>query len=130
MSEQENAQKRSVKVAKVVDSSTVILNAGTNDGIRMGQRFLIYNIGEDIVDPDTKQNLGKLETVRGTGTVTHLQPTLATVKSDMKESIPRRIVRRPSSIFYNIYGTEEEIEAQASPIAFDSPKVGDIAKPI
>jgi len=133
MPEDKKTQMKIVKVAKVVDESTVVLNAGANDGVRMGQRFLIYEIGAEIIDPDTKVGLGKLETVRGTGTVAYLQPMIATVKSDMKEANPSRIVRRSSpSMVLRLYGQEEEVvETQsAHSVPFASPKVGDIAKPV
>ncbi len=77
---------RKTTVAKVVDRYTVILNKGARDGIRTGQRFLIYAFGdEDIIDPETKENLGRVEIVKGTGKVTHVQDKLATVASDMEE---------------------------------------------
>jgi hypothetical protein len=122
-----------IKVAKVLDSFTLVINKGQTDGVKEGQRFLVYAYGEEIVDPDTKTSLGRLEIVRGTGRVTHLQPTMATIKSDMNTP-PSRSIRkiRHGSVYAIILDKAEEVEeivpGDAAP--FERPGVGDVAKPI
>lgn len=131
-----------IKIAKVIDGYTLVLNKGEKDGIKVGQRFLIYSIGDEIIDPDTKESLGNLEIVKGTGRVTHLQEKVATIASDMKSS-PSRTVRRfkdndPLGIrsIQRVLGSfstaTEEIEEHlpAAKIPFEDPSVGDIAKVI
>jgi hypothetical protein len=129
-----------IKIAHVKDSYTLALNKGSLDGIKIGQRFLVYSIGEEIYDPDTKISLGKLEIVKGTGKVTHLQDHIATISSDMKES-PTRVIRKPkigsyyqSALAYALanYGTTTEVEEilPADRVPFVDPTIGDISKPI
>lgn len=131
-----------IKVAKVIDRYTVVINRGEKHGIKVGQRFLIYSIGDEILDPDTNESLGNLEIVKGTGRVIHSQEKIATIASDMKSS-PSRTVRRvkesdplgirgASRAFRAISGATQEIEEQLPPekIPFEDPTVGDIAKPI
>ena len=46
---------------------------------------LVYGEGGEIFDPDTKKPLGKLEIVKGTGRVVHVQPKMCTIRTDMEE---------------------------------------------
>lgn len=48
-----------IKVAKVNDKYTLVLNKGEKDGVEVGQRVLIYSVGDEIADPDTTESLGR-----------------------------------------------------------------------
>ena len=111
---------RLAKIATVVDEYRVVINAGRADGVRMGQRFLIYKIGGEILDPDTKESLGKLEIIIGTGEVIHVQDKMATLQTTEKYEIQRR----PSSLLY----LTQALEVTKEPKAFINPEVGDIAR--
>jgi hypothetical protein len=76
------------RVAHVLSDTRVVLNKGEKDGLKINQRFLIFGLRAEVLDPDTNQSLGILEEVRGTGRVIHLQERMATVESDMKEPGP------------------------------------------
>jgi curli biogenesis system outer membrane secretion channel CsgG len=52
------------KIAKV-DGGNVYLNIGSNMGVKVGDRFEIRSMGEQIKDPDTGEVLGGEETVVG-----------------------------------------------------------------
>ena len=86
--------KDNLKVAKTIDDYTVVINAGSEDGIKNGCVVMLYEMGGMIKDPDTGEELDELEIVKGTGVVTHVQPRIATVESNMTENEPRRIVKR------------------------------------
>lgn len=121
-------------VAKVVDEWTLVINKGSNEGIEVGQRFLVYAIGDVIKDPETNTELEALEIVKGTGKVIHLQQSIATISSDMKTA-PSRTIRRKKNRALNALAMltgPEEIEETLPPesIPFESPEVGDIAKPV
>ena len=115
-------------VVRLVNRYTLVINRGHLDGIKNGQRFLIYRLSEDeIVDPETGENLGRLETVKGTGKVIHVQERISTIESDKRGSPTRSIIRR-NPIF--AYGVEEMITPSDEIISFDDPQIGDRAKPI
>jgi hypothetical protein len=127
-----------IKVAKVRDEYCLVLNKGSNDNLKVGQRFLIYSIGEEIIDPDTQKSLGQLEIVKGTGKITHLQPTMSTIQSDMKTS-PSKTIRRikkqdPFGLgrLSSVLGTNEVVEETlpTEAVPFENPVVNDLAKPI
>jgi hypothetical protein len=119
------------KVAKVVDDYTLVLNAGSEHGVSIGQRFLIYAIGEEILDPDTEESLGQLEIVKGTGKVTHVQERICTISSDMKASAGRTVRRTGSSPLaaIQLFGKQEIEEIlPAEKVSFEDPEKGDLAK--
>lgn len=129
------------QVAKVQDEYTVVINRGREHGIKEGARFLLYGLGEEIIDPVTKESLGQLEIVRGIGIATHVQDKLATVESSKtRRPTPtiRTTKRSPkggaAGILASLYGGEETTveERQGEPtlVPFDGVKDGDYARPL
>ena len=66
------------RIAKV-DGTTAYLNIGSAAGVKVGDKFVIFNAGEAIVDPDTGQALGSSEKQTGTGQVTEVQERFAII---------------------------------------------------
>ena len=48
------------KVAKILNSREVVINKGASDGVRIGMKFNIQEHGINIIDPDSKEQLGCL----------------------------------------------------------------------
>ncbi|HCW08231.1 MAG TPA: hypothetical protein DGG95_12795 [Cytophagales bacterium] len=117
-----------IRIAKVIDDYKIVINKGSNNGIQVGQRLLVYAIGEEINDPESGESLGQLEIVKGTGVVTHVQEYISTVESDRKSKSFRKIIRKPLLAFQ--LAGEEEIINPSETIPFDEPKVGDLVKGI
>lgn len=70
------------KVARVnVDSGEIIINRGSNNGIKLGERFHVVRLGDEIIDPDNNQSLGQMETLVGRVQVVHVQESMATAVS-------------------------------------------------
>jgi hypothetical protein len=69
------------KVVKVVDSYTIVINAGADKGIKQGKIFIVVGLGEEIFDPETNVSLGVLEVYRGHARVSHVQEKIATLVS-------------------------------------------------
>ena len=70
-------------VAKVLDNYKLVINKGSEDGIRQGQRMLVYGISdEEIKDPRTGKSLGYLELVRGTGKIAYIEEKMSILESD------------------------------------------------
>lgn len=126
-------------VVRVLDDSTIVINRGKDHGVEKGSDFLLYFVDEEeIFDPESGESLGRLEVVRGTGTVIHVQPKMATIKSNRTVS-KGRVIRRISNpgtlralgLMGVLGGESETIEQpEREPIPFESPAVGDKAKPI
>lgn len=119
-------------VAKVIDDFKVVVNRGVEHGVKMGTRYLIYGIGDDIKDPETGESLGAIELVRGTGKVVHVQDKICTVETDMSRTSTRKTRYRDQGYgLAMLYGKEKiEEEGESITIPFEDPQVGDKAKPI
>lgn len=107
------------KVVKVIDAFRVVINRGRADGVSSGDRYLVYQIGEELTDPDTEESLGRVEIVKGGGEVTHVQERMATVESYRTERVA---VRAPFA------GVLAPTEYEQRKIPYDDPKVGDVAR--
>ena len=57
------------KVAKVSEGK-IYVSVGSTDGVREGDTYNLYRLGEEITDPDTGKKLGQEKTRMGTFTVT------------------------------------------------------------
>lgn len=125
---------KDIRVATILDECRIVINAGIVDGIENGTRIVLYEIGKDITDPITKENLGKLEIVKGSGIVTHVQERIATVESNMKKDGTRTIRRKdPYSAaltsFLSVmqpYEVIEELSKETMP--FENPMPGDYVR--
>lgn len=112
------------KIAKVLNEFTIVLNAGSNQGIKENQRFLVYTTdGDEVFDPDTKELLGKLEVVKGTGTVTFLQLKMCTIKSDRSSKYTI------NDAILSITSDKPNI-GDKKDIPFNNPCIGDLVKSV
>ena len=66
------------KIAKV-DGKSAYLNIGSSSGVKVGDKFVVFNVGDAIVDPDTGQALGASEKQTGTGEVTEVAERFAVI---------------------------------------------------
>lgn len=120
-----------IVVSVLEHGQKLVINRGERDGVKKGQRFLVYSLGEEIIDPITEESLGVLEIVRGTGKVVHLQERIATIQSDMNEPSERVIRKKGSSAFPTFgFGEEEIITPSSEKIPFNNPQVKDKVKPL
>ena len=62
-----------------VDGARAYINLGSSSGVKVGDKFTIFNIGEELVDPVTGAKLGAEEKQTGTGTVTAVQEKFAII---------------------------------------------------
>ncbi|MFU2209827.1 hypothetical protein [Solidesulfovibrio sp. C21] len=117
------ADKKLGRVVRIINNKKLAINKGYRDGVQLGHRFLIYELTEDIQDFDSKESLGSLEIAKGTGTVINVQEKLSLIQSDTRG--------RTSKFIRNALGyssMQEEIFDTTEP--FDSPELGDFAKPV
>lgn len=115
-----------IRIVEVIDAYRCAINKGLDDGIKVGQRLLVFGVGKPITDPDTGENLGSLEIVRGRGKVTHVQARLATIETYEKEERKRRITK--GTPYRSIFGESIEEFNSSEDIPFNDVAVGDYAK--
>lgn len=119
-------------VLKIIDDYTVVINVGSDHGIKKNQQFLVYSIDPDpITDPRTNEVLGDLEIVKGRGRAKHVQPRFTTIESNEFEINRKKIAKKPKRNLYgldfNFYDTEETYEDKDC-LPFVNVEVGDFVK--
>jgi curli biogenesis system outer membrane secretion channel CsgG len=67
------------KVIKV-EGDRAWINLGTSAGLKVGDRFTVFSVGEALIDPDTGANLGSPTEQTGTAEVVEAQEKFAIVK--------------------------------------------------
>ena len=76
------------KVARIIDESTVIITVGQQHGVTSGMRFVIYEEGEEVLDPDTDQPLGAWEVVKGEVAAKHVQERITIAQVPPRQTKP------------------------------------------
>lgn len=119
-------EKKKIYVVSVINESKVGINCGSQDGISNGDTILFYALGEEIIDPETQESLGRIEIVKGKGRVTHVQPKLATVESIR---LKRKVSRANSSVAWHLALTQlGDTMREEDPIPYDDIRIGDMGK--
>lgn len=123
------------KIIKVQDETHVVINKGSNQGVKIGQRYRLYRVtNEKLIDPDTREELGALEIALGTGKISYLHEKWATIESDMPHPPKSRtITKSPNPVALNIFGSTQEVTevlSEETHLPFRDPVEGDYAKPI
>lgn len=122
-------------VVKVVDDYRIVINRGSENDVKTGAQYLIFGLDDEIVDPVTKESLGKLEVVRGRARVTHVQGRLATLDSSGFIELPgtKKTIRRQGGSITNLLNlpiVEEVEEGGEKERSRLFAKLGDLARPI
>lgn len=65
------------KVAMVMDRGRLALNVGASSGVEQGDIFVVFEEGAEVVDPDSGESLGRIERVKATVSVVHVQEKLS-----------------------------------------------------
>ena len=65
------------RVVQLKGGEVLIANIGMEQGVRNGDRFLAYTLGEEIFDPEAGVSLGRLEQVKGAFIVRHSQQKMS-----------------------------------------------------
>lgn len=118
----EQTPKHKPAVAAVLNSDRVALNIGSDHGVKLGQRYLIYELSDyEITDPTTGESLGRVEIPKGTGRIANVQKKISTLESD-KELPPSE--RGLSSLSVDI----AELMTPGRMAPFRNPREGDRVK--
>ena len=68
-------------VAKIIDETSLVISIGEKSGVTQGMRFVVYEEGQDIRDPESGESLGKLEVVKAEVQAVHVQENMTLLKS-------------------------------------------------
>lgn len=79
-----NRYPKDIVVAQKIDTDVIVINKGKKDNIDDWMRFLVYEEADEVIDPITKESLGKLEKPKGYFTVQHIQEKMTILVSELK----------------------------------------------
>jgi len=124
--------KDEARVVAVIDHYRCVINWGADEEVQPGDRFIIYGLGEQLKDPETGEDLGVLEVVRGKAKVTHIQQRVSTLETYEREALPgKRIIRRSAlQAYLGTVGDQIEEVGQTEQSMLQGVEVGDYARPI
>lgn len=114
------AERYVAKVVKVLDDYSFVVNRGSDNGLKVGDQFVVAGLGEPIMDPDTNEDLGRLEVVKGRAEVAHVQEKLATLKScrysrtSEKKEI-KKVTSSGKGGFASIFGPQDTVTESITP---------------
>jgi hypothetical protein len=72
------------KVARILSPTEIVLAVGAEDGVKKGMEFIIYDLSETINDPETHEDLGQIELVKGRVIAEHVQEKITVAKTPSK----------------------------------------------
>lgn len=81
-----------------VKGKRIWVNRGNDSGMKMGETFIVYEPGEELIDPQTGENLGSAEMEVGEAKVTRINPKVTVMditKGDPSGIAQGFILRRP-----------------------------------
>lgn len=115
-------KEKEICVVNIIDEYTVILNAGADDGIQRGDKFMIYELSDvEVEDPKTHELLGLLELPKGCGEVINVQDKLCVLRSTENRIVVQSIPK--------YYGDPSPCRKEIREIIrFYDPHVGDYVK--
>lgn len=115
------------KVAGIINPNRIVLNRGSEHGIKDRQKMLVYSLSkEEIKDPETGKSLGYLEIYKGTGKIISIQEKMSILESD-RNKFYSELQKSLSSPFYRPFPKNVTID---DVIPFENPQIGDLVKPI
>jgi hypothetical protein len=112
------------KVAKVVGPRELIMNKGSQDGIKKGMRFAVLDLtAADVTDPDTNENLGSLYMEKTRVEVVRVEERIALARTYERTQSGALAF---SSALSALYGVQEPFVAfpGVTTGTFDPQKVG------
>jgi hypothetical protein len=69
------------QIARILSEIEIIINVGKSQGVKRGIEFVIFSEGDHVTDPETGEDLGPIETVKGRVKVTHVMDSMSRAKT-------------------------------------------------
>jgi len=95
-------------VARILSDKEVILSVGSDDGVKQDMEFVIFSEGDHITDPETEEDLGAIETIKGRVTVYHVQQKMSRAKTRTYQvTVPSPYQLKSATLFGDIVAHTE-----------------------
>jgi len=93
------------KIIDIKNPYTIVINKGYEDGVEEDMRFIVYELGEELKDPETSASLGNMEYVKAKVKVDYVGD-----KFSIAKSYETHTVSSPLSASVAIFGPREELK--------------------
>lgn len=103
----------------------LLINVGEEAGVKVTQRVLVFAFGPEMTDPDTGENLGKFEIVKGEGRVESVQAKMSVIRSARTRMVN---VKRPATATSIFAGLSPEYSQVKEDAPFKRPQKGDFVR--
>ncbi|MHB1356194.1 MAG: hypothetical protein ACYCZF_09495 [Anaerolineae bacterium] len=117
------------KIIRIIDTRSVIINIGLIVGVRESTNFRVYSASDDIIDPSTGENLGKIVFVKARLVAVRVYPRFTIARS---LSILEEVTSGSSSELKGIPSSELNVRLhEIRPLTLDSSteiRVGDFVE--
>lgn len=98
-----------MKIAKIISTKQVVVNAGSNNGLEVGDTLeIIDKFGTDpVIDPDTGEELGTLDIPKGKVIVSKVYPNMAIADSPKvpRDAFTASLMTPNSDLANRLFGT-------------------------
>ena len=131
------------KVARVVSPTELILAAGAENGVEEGMEFIVYSLSDPVTDPETGEDLGRIEIVKARLIAAHVQEQITIART--KSKIIKRLINQLAGIteavrmsaIFSSYEVSEVVSEQMAVEKIDAiykpdpvVRVGDLARTV
>nr|WP_321314968.1 FlgT C-terminal domain-containing protein [uncultured Ligilactobacillus sp.] len=129
---------KEIKIAKIISTTELVINAGSKQNINVGDKFqIIDKVGsEPVMDPDTGKSLGTLDIIKGMVEVTAVYPNMSIVQSERNIN---HLLQSSMGVTQSLtsYQVRKDLNVDKSQITGGAPqnenvpiRIGDIAIPM
>ncbi len=82
-----NTDTDAIRIIKILDPETAVVNAGENAGLRENEPCSVYSAVEDLLeDPQTGNKHGKMQLRKGNAVITQLGEKYAVIKAIQRQT--------------------------------------------
>lgn len=117
------------KVIEILNSKELIINYGSSQGAKKGSEIRISIKGEPVIDPDTKEQIGTLDIIKGELEIYQTYPNFSICRNIQYKD--RNLLYSPflrSEKYYTNLNVEDQDMTHRLPKNVPPIKVGDIVK--
>ena len=103
------------RVVKILGSERIVANIGLEKGVVPGDVFAVFEMGEEIIDPQTDESLGHLEKLKGHFVAHHVQPLISQLRPQKKSGKDQSGETRGMTTMMNETGSHRPLRARNRP---------------
>ena len=108
------------KVAKILNDRELVINRGSDNGVKKGMKFEVIEESEEVLDPDTQTSLGNITREKVRIKIDHVQPSLSIGRTYETYQVSSGILSGLSTLaeFYRPYAPTTRVRTLRSSAEF------------